>query len=188
MENKNLTIGIIVLVLAVLVGAFVFAGRGDDNDSNKMQVNNASSQQNAMDSATEPGNGEQMAVEEGSDSAGAAGGTMMAGTAGAYVDYSPEALASAQADQKDGRKVVLFFHAPWCPYCVAADKDFKAALSADTFPQNVTLLKTDYDSQTELKRKYGVTTQHTFVQIDSSGNQITKWISGESAELGTKVK
>ncbi len=36
-------------------------------------------------------------------------------------------------------------------------------------------VKTDYDTERELKKKYGVTYQHTFVQVDAQGNQIKKW-------------
>ena len=102
---------------------------------------------------------------------------------GEYKDYSPETL---QSEQKLGHKVVLFFHAPWCPYCRTADKDFKDNLNK--IPAGVTLLKTDYDSNTELKKKYGVTYQHTFVQIDNDGNKIAFWVSGATDELITNVK
>ncbi len=110
------------------------------------------------------------------------------GSTSTYVDYSPQVLTDAETAQKSGRKVVLFFHANWCPFCIAADKDFRANIGTDKFPKNVTLIKTDYDSQTELKNKYGVNHQHTFVQIDSNGNQITKWISGETPELNTNLQ
>ena len=33
----------------------------------------------------------------------------------------------------------------------------------------------DYDNSTSLKQKYGVTYQHTLVQVDSKGAQIAKW-------------
>jgi thioredoxin 1 len=33
----------------------------------------------------------------------------------------------------------------------------------------------DFDDSIELRKKYGVTVQHTFVQIDSSGGAIGKW-------------
>jgi hypothetical protein len=48
-----------------------------------------------------------------------------------------------------------------------------------SIPAGITILKTDYDSETELKKKYGVTTQHTLVQVDKDGNLIKKW-SGSS--------
>lgn len=97
---------------------------------------------------------------------------------GSYQDYSPELVKS---EQDAGHKVVLFFHATWCPECRAADKAFKANL--DKIPQGVSLLKTDYDSNLDLKKKYGVTYQHTFVQIDSEGNLVSKWTGGDIDNL-----
>jgi len=89
------------------------------------------------------------------------------------IDYSPSALADAT---KNGKKVVIFFHASWCPSCRAAEEDFKA--HSEQIPKDVIILKADYDSEAELKRKYGIATQDTFVQIDASGEKITQWISG----------
>ncbi len=42
-------------------------------------------------------------------------------------------------------------------------------------PENVNLLKVDYDSSSDLKQKYGVTMQHTFVLVDANGEMIKKW-------------
>lgn len=103
--------------------------------------------------------------------------------AGSYKDYSPATVA---AEQKAGKKVVLFFHAPWCPFCRAADAAFKANLGK--IPSGVTILKTDYDSNTDLKKKYCVTYQHTFVQIDNSGNQVSKWNGGDIDNVIKYVK
>ncbi|OGG26589.1 hypothetical protein A3A64_01570 [Candidatus Gottesmanbacteria bacterium RIFCSPLOWO2_01_FULL_48_11] len=50
-------------------------------------------------------------------------------------------------------------------------------------PQDVVLLKLNYDTATELKKKYGVTYQHTFVQVDAQGNKVTAWSGGGLAEL-----
>lgn len=91
---------------------------------------------------------------------------------GGYVAYSADKLAFAEKG-----KVVLFFHAPWCPYCRTADTNLNKELSA--IPSDLLILKTDYDSMTALKQKYGVTYQHTFVQVDASGNQIAKWSGSE---------
>lgn len=102
---------------------------------------------------------------------------------GSYKDYSAQTVA---LEQKAGHKVILFFHAPWCPYCQAADKDFKAHL--DKIPTNVTVLKTDYDSNVELKKKYGVSYQHTFVQIDDKGDRLAFWVSGDTDDLVKNIK
>jgi peroxiredoxin len=100
-----------------------------------------------------------------------------------YQNYSPE---TAKTEQAAGHKVVLFFHADWCPFCVEADKQFKAKL--DQIPQGVTVLKTNYDTETALKKKYAVTYQHTFVQIDAEGNLSSKWNSGDIDNLKKNLK
>jgi hypothetical protein len=39
----------------------------------------------------------------------------------------------------------------------------------------LTIVVVDFDTAMELRKLYGVTVQHTFVQIDASGEAITKW-------------
>lgn len=85
---------------------------------------------------------------------------------GSYEPYAPEKLALAAKG-----KVVLFFHADWCPICRPLD----AELMSKGVPEGVHVLKVNYDTATELKKKYGVTYQHTFVQVDAQGNLIAKW-------------
>lgn len=102
---------------------------------------------------------------------------------GDYKDYSPQSILN---ESKNGKKVVLFFHAPWCPYCRAADEVFRDRVQ--DIPKNVVILKTDYDSNSELKKKYGVTYQHTFVQVDSTGLLITKWNGGDLDNLNKYLK
>jgi thioredoxin 1 len=102
---------------------------------------------------------------------------------GQYKDYSTETV---KAEQEAGNKVVLFFHAPWCPFCKAADLAFRAKVNQ--IPSGVTILKIDYDSSKDLRTKYGVTYQHTFVQIDNSGNLVTKWNGGDIANVIKYVK
>lgn len=104
-------------------------------------------------------------------------------TRGEYKTYSPD---TARAEQAAGHKVVLFFHADWCPFCVEADKQFKAKL--DQIPKGVTVLKTNYDTETALKKKYVVTYQHTFVQIDANGNLVSKWNGGDVDSLTKYLK
>ena len=91
---------------------------------------------------------------------------------GVYTEYSPEWVENAQG------KIVLFFHADWCPACEAIDGKVKNA----EVPNGVTILKVNYDNETELKKKYGVTTQTTFVQIDSEWNKIKKWFWARSLD------
>ena len=91
--------------------------------------------------------------------------------------YSSENLAMATAN---GGKSLIFFHAQWCPYCLGAEKDILSKFNQ--VPEDVTILKADYDTEKMLKQKYAVTTQHTFVQVDQNGNEITKWVGGDTLE------
>lgn len=84
-----------------------------------------------------------------------------------YTDYSPEILKNASWN------IVLFFHADWCPTCMAIEKDI---LSKEV-PSSLTILKVDYDTATDLKKKYSILTQSSFVQVDNEWNMIKRWIS-----------
>ena len=94
------------------------------------------------------------------------GDTMM--VSGSYEAYAPEKIAKASSGD-----VVLFFRASWCPTCRAVDADIKTNLSK--IPSDLTILAVNYDDSASLKQKYGVTYQHTFVQVDKNGNLIKKW-------------
>lgn len=98
---------------------------------------------------------------------------------GTYEAYDAAKLVRAETG-----KVVLFFRAPWCPTCRGLDADIKANNNA--IPSGVTILDVDYDTSTALKQKYGVTYQHTLVQVDAQGNQIAKWTG--SSSLGDLVR
>jgi thiol-disulfide isomerase/thioredoxin len=84
-------------------------------------------------------------------------------------------------------KVVLFFRAAWCPSCRTVDADIRA--HAASIPADVTILDVNYDTASELKKKYGVTYQHTFVQVDAQGNQITTWSASPTlADIVSRLK
>lgn len=98
--------------------------------------------------------------------------------AGSYAPYSEDMLAKTD-------NTVLFFHASWCPGCRATDE----ALSGETIPDDLTVLKLDFDNSGELRKKYGVTGQHTFVQVDADGNEVAKWRgSKNSADIVAQLK
>lgn len=155
--NKNIVIGIIVVVIG---GYFVFSG--DKTKINEV-VNNTPEVQNET-SINEIQTGEQTSVQE-----------VIAESVGSYVAYSQDKIAMAETGD-----VVLFFHASWCPSCRALNSDIEKNLNM--IPAGVTILKTDYDKEVELKKKYGVTSQHTLVQVDKNGNLIKKWSGGSKLE------
>jgi thioredoxin 1 len=105
-------------------------------------------------------------------------GDALARRPGTFAVYSAEAVAAASGP------VVIFFHATWCPSCRALKSDIENNLTA--IPPNITILSADYDTATELKRQYGVTTQHTLVQVGTDGTMIQKWSGG--SRLGSVLE
>jgi thioredoxin 1 len=93
-----------------------------------------------------------------------------------YVQYDEVAFNAAA-----GQTRVYFFHAGWCPSCRALERDINANL--DRIPADVVLFKTDYDSNTALKRRYGVTYQHTLVVVDAEGELVSKWTGGDFNDI-----
>jgi len=87
--------------------------------------------------------------------------------AGIYRDYSDDAVADTSYDT-----TVVFFYASWCPECRA----FEQAIEAEGVPDGVQILKTDYDTEHDLRERYGITIQTTFVEVDADGNEVSKWI------------
>ncbi|WP_353952323.1 thioredoxin family protein [Knoellia sp. S7-12] len=100
--------------------------------------------------------------------------------AGAYLTL---AEYKSQMGSRESSKVVYFFHASWCHDCRTTEK----SISDDGVPAGLTVVKVDYDKETDLKKKYGVTVQHTFVQIAPDGEQLAKW-SGSKSGAAIKSK
>ncbi len=95
------------------------------------------------------------------------------------VSYSPgcpERYAAA------GKKTVLFFRAYWCGAC--ADAAAHIADESAGGPSDLVVIEVDYDDSEALKRRYGVTLQHTFVQVDRDGAELGQWMGfGTLGEL-----
>jgi thiol-disulfide isomerase/thioredoxin len=95
---------------------------------------------------------------------------------GAWIDraaYDADAAAYHEAGD-----VVLFFNASWCPTCQATVK----SLDAEGAPAGLTVVSVDYDNSAELRKQYGVTVQHTFVQVDEAGNELATFTGSTSGD------
>lgn len=159
MKNPFILGGIAIVVLA---GGYMLLTGNTQNDAAMMQKDESISSDAMMKDDAAMGD-EAMMKDE---------GTMMEKDSmmqkGSYEAYAASKLAAA-----DHGDVVLFFRASWCPTCKALDASIRAG--ASTIPKGLTILDVDYDNSAELKKKYGVTYQHTLVQVDSKGNLIKKW-------------
>ena len=104
-----------------------------------------------------------------------------------YLTYTKENFEQS----KESRRV-LFFYASWCPNCKPADADFEAKRSE--IPSDVRVIRVNYNDpdtdqeEKDLAKQYGVTYQHTFVQINKDGQVVTKWNGGKMAELLKNIK
>jgi thiol-disulfide isomerase/thioredoxin len=90
-----------------------------------------------------------------------------------YVSYSDYSKNKAQYDDAD---VVLFFNASWCSTCAEAEQQ----LSSEQFPDGLVVVSVDYDANEDLRQQYGVTVQHTFVQVNPDGSEVTKFSGATS--------
>lgn len=86
---------------------------------------------------------------------------------GRYINYDESVLSNIKYNS-----TILFFHASWCVECRA----FDAKLNDEQLPVGVQVLKVDYDARQDLRQKYDVTIQTTFVRVNASGDKLTKWV------------
>lgn len=147
--KKPLTVGIIVTIVVLLLVAGIYAFTQEDDST-----------QDATSKPTPSSTVEEQPLAKEQPPAEAAVAT------GRYTAYSEAAVADANYDT-----TVVFFYAPWCPECRA----FKQAINDGPIPDGVQILETDFDSSTDLKKKYGVTLQSTFARVNTNGDLQKKW-------------
>lgn len=163
---KNITIILAIIIVIGAIALFSIDGPKSDTDasSTTQAVNDTEETPNDTvndQTATTPETMGDMSEEE-------------VRVAGTYELYTPEKVARADT------QTVLFFKASWCPSCRVLDADIQNSL--DDIPQDVTILEVDYDTNTDLRKQYGVTVQHTLVHVDADGNEIAQWSGGSSLE------
>lgn len=173
--NKSTILWLVVIIL--IASAFIFSGKeeapAEIKNSDAMMEDKKTDDSMMMEEDKMDG-GDAMMEK-------APEGSMMS-SQGTYEVYSPEKVSAAGDD-----KIVLFFKATWCPTCRALDGNIKS--NATSIPDDVTILEVDYDKNPELKQKYGVRTQHTLVQVDSSGNMVHSWLGSPTlSNLVSQIK
>lgn len=113
--------------------------------------------------------------------------SMMENKDSRYLEYS-----KAVFDNSSNRRRAFYFYANWCPTCRPLDTALKT--NSNKIPEDVVIIRVNYnDSDTDseeknLAKKYAVTYQHTFVQIDSEGNEVAKWSGGQMDEVLANIK
>ncbi|HEQ72251.1 MAG TPA: thioredoxin [Spirochaetia bacterium] len=157
-----------ILALAALPAGFA-SGASEDNDSMRSDGMEGDSMMMEGDSSVEKTDGMTLPDEKGFYST--------QGLQPRVVPFTTEEAAQVLA--KKG-PVVYFFAATWCPTCQATMKNLERNLAR--IPGNVTLVLVNYDTRQALKAKYGVTTQHTFVQINAAGDKVAVWVGSTTVD------
>ncbi len=183
MNNKIVIAGVVLLVL---VGGGLFFANQQSKSTQEAKMAQEKAAMMQKDSSETPQK-EAMEKKEGEAMMEKNDDKMMKADSARYVEYSKATLDSAANNRR-----VLFFYASWCPICKPADADLKA--NSSKIPSDVTVIRVNYNDpetdqeEKDLAKKYGITYQHTFVQIDSQGKEVTKWNGGKTDELLANIK
>jgi len=170
---KNLAIGL-VFIGVVGGGYYLF---NQNSGTTESTVEQTVSGEQLAETTPEREAASEMSPDEEADEVEQAS---TARSGGSYQVYSETAFA--EADDQDR---VLFFAASWCPTCQMADREFTNKTAE--LPDGVAIFKADFDQDRELKSRYNIVTQHTFVQVDSAGEEVNKWVGGDIAALHQRL-
>ncbi len=173
---------VVIAVVAVLgIGAYTLSQNSSQSDS---MMKKDEAMMPKEDTVME---GKDEAMMKKDDTSMGKEDAMMEKSDDRYVEYSKANLDGAASNRR-----VLFFYASWCPTCKPTDADLEA--NTGKIPADVTVIRVNYNDpetdqeEKDLAKKYGITYQHTFVQIDGQGKEVTKWNGGKTDELLAKIK
>lgn len=147
MKQKLFLVAIISLIL---IGVSLFAINQTNQPAIVQNNNNNNNNESDNQNVAEDTNAEDEQISNGS---------------GIYIDYNESNLGS--------EKNVIFFAASWCPSCRELDRNLLSSINE--IPDDLIIHKADFDDEVGLRQKYGVTLQHTFVQVDQNGELIKSW-------------
>lgn len=166
MVSRRIILPLIIVVILSGIGGVLTAQKVSES---RMQQLAASNEISAQDSEQEA---QPTAETTGSD---ATTNTQ----AGRYGRYSPEKV------REQYETTILFFHASWCTECRA----FQQAFTSQEIPSGTQILEVNYDTETELRKQYGITLQSSFVKVNQAGEQLSKWVGyGKEKSVGAVVE
>jgi thiol-disulfide isomerase/thioredoxin len=154
--NKRLIVVPILLLIVIAAATYLVQNKGTDKPAAIIDASTRSATEPASDKPAEPKSDNATITPQASP--------------GKYVDYTSSIISETKGTK------LLFFHAPWCSQC----KKIEADIRQTTLPNNVTVIKIDYDTNQSLRQKYGVTLQTTFVRVDDNGNLVEKFVAYDS--------
>ena len=105
--------------------------------------------------------------------------TSSTASAGSYIDWNQTGFDQAAFEAESDQQRWIYFHADWCPDCVALNTDIEANL--EDIPEGVLIYKISYDDNQDLRQRYGIPRQSTIIAIDSEGEK-----TAEILAIGSK--
>lgn len=102
---------------------------------------------------------------------------ILAGTTSPFIEFNK---ADYQEAVSDGKTILLYFYATWCPSCIAELKRATMPAFDEINNENVIAFRVNFsDGSTDadevsLARDFGVTSQHTKVVLGSDGTVLLK--------------
>lgn len=112
--------------------------------------------------------------------------SMMMKKSSGYVPFEDGVLDAYSSSRR-----ILFFYASWCPTCRPVDAELTKRVAE--IPEGVVVIRVNYNdpetdsSEKDLATKYGVTYQHTLVELSSDGKKVQSWNGGSVDMLLEKL-
>jgi thiol-disulfide isomerase/thioredoxin len=100
------------------------------------------------------------------------------------LELKPFSQSELSAVQKQGKPVVVHFHADWCSTCVAQSKSLQT-LKTDPQLKDITVLVADYDKEKELRKNMKIRSQSVMVVF--KGSQEVTRLAGQSQATDIKA-
>lgn len=103
------------------------------------------------------------------------------------VHHSEAALPTAEAPQSDGKPTLIWFSATWCTTC--ASMEAWATDVGNEFAGRAAFVEKSVDHDRAAVSRYGVRGTPTFVVIDASGREVTRFFApGSTAAFRTAIE
>lgn len=187
-----------LLILFVALGLFVFGCvSGESPSTGDSMVKPSDSMAKPTDSMQKPAMvNDSGTMQKTNDSMAKPSDSMPKANSSAMMDdsslsgYIPFSLEKYNEAKQQGKYIFLEFYASWCPICASQKPHLESAFSDLSrtnskivgFQVNYRDDQTD-QSETDLARQFGISTQHTHVILDPNGNVVLRsnemWDSNE---------